>query len=198
MVPGAARADTRRKQRRGPMGHRGWRRIVSWALRNLDDRIALAESPLGQLRGVVTLAETRFGERCWSEGLAVRELILRAVETVDDRLEGDAEAENLRVVLRSVLGGKAIAELATRMGLRRETVHRRLWAPVCDLVVNEFQRLDRETAACAMSIQQRASLHRVDVPRASPAAATRSGQLPATAVSSGGEPQAGDRSAVHG
>jgi hypothetical protein len=197
MVAGAARADLRQKRRRGPMGRQEWRRIVSWALRNLDDRIALAESPLGQLRGVTALAEAQFGERCWPEGLAVRELLDRAVETVDDRLRGDAEAADLRAVLRSVVGGETVAQLARRMGLRRETVHRRLWAPVCDLVLNEFQRLDRETAACAMAIQERASLHRVDVPRASPAAETRSGQLLATAVPSGGEPQAGNRAAVH-
>jgi hypothetical protein len=119
------------------------------------------------------------------------------VETVDDRLAGDAEATELRVVLRSVVGGETVAQLARGMGLRRETVHRRLWAPVCDLMLNEFQRLDRRTAACAMAIQERASLHKVDVPRASPAAPTRSSQLLATAVPSGGEPQAGNRAAVH-
>ena len=186
------------------MGRQGWRRIVSWALRNLDDRIALAESPLGQLRGVTALAEARFGERCWPEGLAVRELLLRAVETVDDRLAGDAEADNLRMALRSVVGGETIAQLARRMGLRRETVHRRIWSPVCALVLDEFQRLERETAAEEAAIEvpaqqpEHPTAGATDIVRARPAAVGRSYQpLPAT-IPSGRKSQARDRSAVHG
>jgi len=138
------------------MGRQGWRRTVSRALRNLDDRIVLAESPLGQLRGVTALAEARFGEHCWPEGLAARELLLRAVETVDGRLRGDAEADNLRALLRSVVGGETVAQLARRMGLRRETVHRRIWSPVCALVLDEFQRLEREAAAGGAAVEEAA------------------------------------------
>jgi hypothetical protein len=185
------------------MGRQEWRRIVSWALRHLDDRIALAESSLGQLRGVNALAEGRFEGRCWAEGLAVRELLLRAVETVDDRLRGDAEAADLRVVLRSVVGGETVTELARRIGLRRETVHRRLWAPVCDLVLNEFQRLDRETAACAMAIQERAEQSdrgtpkTIDLPPAYRAEDAHTCRPLTGAVPARLEPQAGHRSAIH-
>jgi len=186
------------------MGRQEWRRIVSWAVRNLDDRIALAESPLGQLRGVVILAEARFGERCWSEGLAVRELLVRAVDTVDRRLKDDSEALQLRTVLRSVLQGETVSEMARQMRVRRETVHRRIWSPVCALVLDEFQRLERETAAEEAAIEEPAqqpeppTAGATDIVRARPAAVGRSYQPLSATVPSGRKSQARDRSAVHG
>lgn len=122
-VAGARRFSAARMSR--------WRRIVGSALRHLDDRIWLADSLLGQLRCVETLAEREYPDNFRREGLAVQRILQDACCAARVEFAGSSSA----AVLDIVLEGGTVTGFAEGLGLAREKAHGRHWRPVLDFII---------------------------------------------------------------
>lgn len=112
-------------------------RRVAWAVRNLDDLIALDQSPLTKLGFVEKHAADHYQNRLCPRGLALRDIITESLGEVISETAGDglSRLHNLLDMLRN---GLNISEASREIGLCREHVSRVYAKQAFRLVTERF------------------------------------------------------------
>ena len=96
---------------------------VAWAVRNLDDLIALDQSPLAKLGFVEKRAADHYQDRLCSKGLALRDLIEKSLDGIISETAGNG-LPRLHDLLDMLRNGLNISQACREMGLSREHVSR--------------------------------------------------------------------------
>jgi len=120
-----------------------WQERIWYALRHLDDRSALNQSPLARLAYIQRLAETRYRGTILARGSALKEVLLGCVDRV---LALTGEEQGLQTTcefLRLVKEGLSLTAISERLGLSREHVSRVYRRRAVELVAQEFLRVAR-------------------------------------------------------
>lgn len=110
-----------------------YRLAVGAAVLRLDDRASLECNALAQLAVVGRLADERYPGKIWRRGLCLRDLIQEAVDETIKAAEGD-DMERVRFVLTRAASGDTLSNIASELGIRRESLSRRLWSRITGLV----------------------------------------------------------------
>jgi hypothetical protein len=79
------------------------------------------------------LADERYPGKIWRRGLCLRDLLREAIDTTIDDAEGD-DMEKVRFVLTRAVSGGTLSAIASELGIRRESLSRRLWSRITGLV----------------------------------------------------------------
>ena len=98
------------------------RRVAS-AVRNLDDLIALDQSPLAKFGFVKKYAADHYQDRLCSKGLALRDLIEESLDDIISETAGNG-LPRLHDLLDMLRNGLNISQASREMGLSREHVSR--------------------------------------------------------------------------
>lgn len=112
--------------------------LVSQALRNLDELENLEESPLAGLAAIRHLATTTYSEALFPSGMAVRSLLLVAVDKVCSDLDGMAGYQRELEFLRTISKGVSVAEFSRGLGLSREHIARTVQPRAMRLLTKAF------------------------------------------------------------
>ena len=112
------------------------RRVAS-AVRNLDDLIALNQSPLTKLGFVEKHAADHYQDRLCSRGLALRDLITESLDEVISETAGNG-LSRLHDLLDMLRNGLTISQASREMGLSREHVSRVYAKQAFRLVTERF------------------------------------------------------------
>lgn len=112
-------------------------RRVAWAVRNLDDLIALDQSPLAKLVFVEKHAADHYQGRLCSRGLALRDLITESLGEVISETAGNG-LSRLHDLLDMLRNGLTISQASREIGLCREHVSRVYAKQAFRLVTERF------------------------------------------------------------
>ena len=96
---------------------------MAWAMRNLNDLIALDQSPLAKLGFVEKYAAEHYQDRLCSKGLALRDLIKESLDDIISETAGNG-LPKLHDLLDRLRKGLSISQASREMGLSREHVSR--------------------------------------------------------------------------
>ncbi len=125
--------DARGTTRAGRKPDAFYRVAVAAAVLQLDNRASLECSALAQLPAVGKLADERYPGKIWRRGLCLRDLIKEAVDETIDAADGP-DMEKIRFVLTRAVSGDTLSSIAKELGIRRESLSRRLWSRITGLV----------------------------------------------------------------
>lgn len=115
-----------------------------WTLRNLQELDLLETCHIARLTSVRRLAETSYIDSLFPSGMAIRKLILEAIEIVCKDL-GNIPAYNRECkFLNGVAGGSSVAEISRDLGLSREHVVRTVQQRAMKLLNRAFQAQTKE------------------------------------------------------
>ena len=103
------------------------------AVLHLGDRAALECNILAQLNAVRRLADERYPGKIWRRGLCLRELIQEAIDETIEDADGE-DLDRIRLVLARAASGATLSEIARELGIRRESLSRRLWSRITALI----------------------------------------------------------------
>lgn len=110
-----------------------YRLAVGAAVLHLGDRAALECNILAQLNAVRRLADERYPGKIWRRGLCLRELIQEAIDETIEDADGE-DLDRIRLVLARAASGATLSEIARELGIRRESLSRRLWSRITALI----------------------------------------------------------------
>lgn len=110
---------------------------VASAVRNLDNLIALDQSPLAKLGFVEKHAADHYQKRLCSRGLALRDLITESLDDIIGETAGNGLAR-LHDLLNMLRNGQKISQASRAMGLSREHVSRFYAKQAFRLVTERF------------------------------------------------------------
>jgi len=110
---------------------------VASAVRNLDDLIALDQSPLAKLGFVEKYAADHYQDRLCSKGLALRDLIKESLDDIISETAGNG-LPRLHDLLDMLRNGLTISQASREMGLSREHVSRVYAKQAFRLVTERF------------------------------------------------------------
>ncbi len=127
--------ESRKKPGRVPFEMMMWR--VASAVRNLDDLIALDQSPLAKLGFVEKHAADHYQDRLCSRGLALRDLITESLDDIISETAGNG-LSRLHDLLGMLRNGLTISQASREMGLSREHVSRVYAKQAFRLVTEQF------------------------------------------------------------
>ncbi|NQT73102.1 MAG: hypothetical protein HQ553_10115 [Chloroflexi bacterium] len=122
--------------RRGP---KSFDERVNWiaiTLRNLGDLIALEDSPLANLP-FVEAAATIYSNRCYARGIALRDMLRRALDEIIQETREDG-LSIISQVLQGIRDRKTLTGIAEELGLSREHVSRVYAKRGFELVTRRF------------------------------------------------------------
>lgn len=129
--PGAQ--DGRRTARGGRKPDSYYRVAVAAAVLQLDNRASLECNALAQLPAVGKLADERYPGKIWRRGLCLRDFVKEAIDETIDAADGP-DMEKIRFVLTRAASGDTLSSIAKELGIRRESLSRRLWSRITGLV----------------------------------------------------------------
>lgn len=130
---GDSRQQTRGTTRAGRKPDSYYRVAVAAAVLQLDNRASLECNILAQLPAVGKLADERYPGKIWRRGLCLRDLVKEAVDETIDAADGP-DMEKIRFVLTRAVSGDTLSSIAKELGIRRESLSRRLWSRTTGLV----------------------------------------------------------------
>jgi hypothetical protein len=122
--------------KRGPKSDKEWNAEIRKAWGHLHDEIKIAESWLASLEAVQDIAASRHGGRTIGQGLALQELLKKALVEVQ---QYDME-EKTREILRRFPDMK-MKKIASQLGLDRSQVSRNYTRKAVSLLTKAFQRV---------------------------------------------------------
>lgn len=129
----AAERDGRGTARAGRKPDSYYRVAVAAAVLQLDNRASLECNVLAQLPAVGKLADERYPGKIWRRGLCLRDFVKEAVDETIDAADGP-DMEKIRFVLTRAASGDTLSSIAKELGIRRESLSRRLWSRITGLV----------------------------------------------------------------
>lgn len=125
--------DGRGTTRAGRKPDSFYRLAVGAAVLHLNDRASLECNALAQLTTLRRLADERYPGKIWRRGLCLRDLIQEAVNETIQAADGD-DMDRIRFVLSRAASGDTLSSIAAKLGIRRESLSRRLWSRITGLV----------------------------------------------------------------
>lgn len=128
-----AAQDERAPVRPGRRPDAYYRVAVGSAILNLSDRASLECNALAQLTAVRKLADGRYPGKIWRRGLCLRDLVQEAIDETIEAADGQ-DLERVRFVLTKAASGETLTSIARELGIRRESLSRRLWSRITGLV----------------------------------------------------------------
>lgn len=109
--------------------------MVAWALLNLDRPDLLEDCELAGLLNLRT--EGGF----WSQGKAVRSLLLEAAALVLQGLDDIPAMQERKCLLDDVIQGKSLSQWSREHHRTREGVSKGMWRDICDWVADALDEL---------------------------------------------------------
>jgi hypothetical protein len=103
-----------------------WKNRLDDALRHLDDRSALNRNPLSRLLFVKKLASTKYCDKTMPAGLALKELIVAAIDGIAADIGDDPALSRLSNYLVYSKQGLNRRQISQKLGLSREHVSREI------------------------------------------------------------------------
>jgi len=101
-----------------------WQARVWHALRHLDDRSVLNQSPLARLAYIQRLAKKEFQGDILIRGLALRQVLVDCIERIIEQGNSERGLHNTCEFLRLVREGMGLTAIAKTLGVSREHVTR--------------------------------------------------------------------------
>lgn len=135
---------------RGPTRHEEYVRRVREAL--AADYATLHTSPLSELPGVVSLAQSQYSRKIFPTACALRALLDRAFQAAIEELDGvdDPELQQVQVYLQLTHQGVSVAAITRQLGAHsRSYVHREIQRQAFELITEAFLQLARQTRSAA-------------------------------------------------
>jgi hypothetical protein len=115
-----------------------WQARVWQALRHLDDRSVLNQSPLARLSYIKQLANTEFKTNGLATGLALKTTLITCIDKLVLELEAEPGLTRTCQFLKLIRQGCSITHISNSLGLSREHVTRYYKKKAVDLVTQEF------------------------------------------------------------
>jgi hypothetical protein len=122
----------------GHVGLEVWQARVWHALRHLDDRSILNQSPLSRLAHVTRRADREFKGNALVRGLALKHTLLECVDRIIVGLNGDTGLSKSCQFLSLIKQGHSITSISKNLGLSREHVTRVYKKKAIELVTQEL------------------------------------------------------------
>jgi hypothetical protein len=126
------------RKRRGTASPEVWQERVWHALRHLDDRSILNQSPLARLVYVQRLSERQFQGNILIRGLALREVLLDCVNRIIEAGKDERGLHKICYFLELVKEGMSLTTISKTLGLSREHVTRTYKKKAVELVTQVF------------------------------------------------------------
>jgi hypothetical protein len=101
-----------------------WQARVWHALRHLDDRSVLNQSPLARLSYIERLANKEFRGNILVRGLALREVLVDCIDRIIEQGDSERGLHNTCEFLRLVKEGMSLTAIGKTLGVSREHVTR--------------------------------------------------------------------------
>ncbi|MCL0094292.1 type IV secretory system conjugative DNA transfer family protein [Dehalococcoidales bacterium] len=118
-----------------------WQERIWHALRHLDDRGMLNQSPLARLAYIQRLADREFRGSILVRGLALREVLVRCIDKIIAEANSEPGLQKTCEFLSLIKEGQNLTAIAEAMGLSREQVTRYHKKKAVELVTGEFSKL---------------------------------------------------------
>ena len=112
------------KTKRGRLSFDDWQQRVRYALRHLEDPIALQRSPLCKLGKLEKLAEIKYPGGVVSQGRALRDLILNCLLEIENELDGLSGVNKLKLFIYHTRLGEGLFEASRSVGVTPEHASR--------------------------------------------------------------------------
>jgi hypothetical protein len=138
MITGVELTKSGIQGRSGATGPEIWQARVWHALRHLDDRSILNQSPLARLTCIQRLADTKFKGNALVKGLALKHILIECVDRLVVELCKETGLIRTCQLLRLVEQGQSITSISRSLGLSREHVTRVYKKKAVELVTQEF------------------------------------------------------------
>ena len=122
--------------KRGPKSKEDWMKKVRRDWGNMNNEEKLAESWLAQLPAVQKLAASKYGGRTIGSGLALQELLKKALAESQQY-----EMENQTREILNNFPKMSILEIASKLGIDRSYLSRRYVTRATSLLTKSFQRV---------------------------------------------------------
>ena len=101
-----------------------WQARVWHALRHLDDRSILNQSPLARLAHIQRLADKEFRGNILVRGLALREVLVDCIDRIIEQGNSERGLHNTCEFLRLAKEGMSLKAISKTLGVSREHVTR--------------------------------------------------------------------------
>ena len=118
-----------------------WHQRIWHALRHLDDRSILNQSPLARLVYVQRVADYKFKGNALVKGLALKYVLLSCVDRLIAELSEEPSLSRSCEFLKLIKQGQNITAISKKLNLSREHVTRFYKRKAVDLVTQEFLRV---------------------------------------------------------
>jgi hypothetical protein len=115
-----------------------WRARIWHALRHLDDRSILNQSPLARLSYIQRLAESQFQGNALVRGLALKHVLITCVDKIIAELNSEPGLRRTCEFLQLIKQGTSVTTASKSLGLSREHVTRTYKKKAVELVAQEF------------------------------------------------------------
>lgn len=115
-----------------------WQARVWHALRHLDDRSILNQSPLARLTYIQRLADSEFKGNALVRGLALKHTLLDCVDRIILGLDGESGLTKTCQFLKLIKEGRNVTAISKSLRLSREHVTRIYKKKAVELVTQEF------------------------------------------------------------
>ncbi len=129
--------------KRGPISVEGLALRIDHALRHIDDRIELNRNPLVRLPAIQDRAQSRYANCVHPRAIALRDVVLRAVDEIIADLQDEPSLRRLRELLHLYASGSSVKDASAQLGLSREHCSRVLKKQATQVVAEKFSYLVR-------------------------------------------------------
>jgi len=115
-----------------------WLKRIGYALRCLNDRSKINQSPLARLAYVERLAKDKYQGRILPRGLALSQLLLACIDHVVSDVGNEPGLSKACQYLQLLAAGASCREISVKMGLSREHISRVYRKKAVELVTESF------------------------------------------------------------
>ncbi|MFC1865149.1 hypothetical protein ACFLYB_00335 [Chloroflexota bacterium] len=132
------RPRTNKKVKRGRLAVEEWQVRARYALRHLDDPIALQRSPLCRLVALERLAKDKYPQGVVAKGRALSDLIQDCLREIEDELDGHAGVAKLKSFIYLTRKGNGVSRASRSIGISPEHASRTLKRNLVELLTEKL------------------------------------------------------------
>jgi len=124
--------------KRGRLAVEEWQLRARYALRHLNDPIALQRSPLCRLAALERLAKAKYPKSVVARGRALHDLLQDCLLEIENELDGHAGVAKLKSFISLTRQGSGVTEASRMLGITPEYASRALKRCLVELLTDKL------------------------------------------------------------
>jgi hypothetical protein len=126
------------EKKRGRVAIEQWQARARYALRHLDDPIALQKSPLCRLTALERMAKAKYPNSVVSHGRTLNDIVHICLKEIEEELHNHNKVAKLKSFIELTRQGKGVAESSRLLGITPEYASRSLKRSLVQLLAEKL------------------------------------------------------------